>query len=275
MDKILLCYNNKNMDNEFIIKLIVSFLGAGIWITVMTLLAEKLGSKVGGLIANLPANILFSLMCVGFIQGADFAAEASRAAPIGMVIVTIFIFSIINLLPYGLKRALGLSILIWLPLAVLTNLWEYKNWLGGIIIYLITTAVLFWILEHYCHLPAVEQTKKKYTAGQILGRAVFAGSIIALVIILAEFSPPYLVGIFATFPSGVTSTIYILTRNQSPAFAQATGKILVLSSSNIIIYALGVFLTYPLLGVIWGTIISFLASFIWVWIFHPVIKKVS
>ena len=49
-------------DHFFVIKVLISFVVAGIWIAGATLLAERFGSKIGGLITNLPSNILISLI---------------------------------------------------------------------------------------------------------------------------------------------------------------------------------------------------------------------
>jgi len=67
----------------------------------------------------------------------------------------------------------------------------------------------------------------------------------------------------------------ILAVNQGKAFARATGKIMILSASNIVIYALSVYFTYPSLGIVWGTIISFSMAFLWVALMRPVIGKFS
>ena len=71
------------------------------------------------------------------------------------------------------------------------------------------------------------------------------------------------------------STMVILTLTQGADFARATGKVMILSSTNIIIYALGVALTYPAIGVVFGTIVSFGMAFLWVLILHPLIQKIS
>ncbi len=46
------------MDNIFILKLVLSFIVGSLWITMGTVLAEKYGTKIGGLIAGLPSTIL-------------------------------------------------------------------------------------------------------------------------------------------------------------------------------------------------------------------------
>jgi hypothetical protein len=67
-------------------------------------------------------------------------------------------------------------------------------------------------------------------------------------------------GVLATFPAVLTSTMVILARSQSTAFAQATGKILILSSGNIIVYTSCVGILFPMVGPWWGTLVSFAVS---------------
>jgi small-conductance mechanosensitive channel len=67
----------------------------------------------------------------------------------------------------------------------------------------------------------------------------------------------------------------ILTVNQGPDFARATGKIMILSSTNIIVYALGVHIAYPALGIPAGTVLAFLGAFLWVLLLFPLIARIS
>jgi hypothetical protein len=67
----------------------------------------------------------------------------------------------------------------------------------------------------------------------------------------------------------------ILTINQGIDFARATGKIIILSSTNIIIYAVGISITYPTLGVALGTIVSFGVALIWILLLHLLIQNFS
>lgn len=79
-----------NLDIYIIYKIIISFFVAGIWISAATLLAEKFGSKIGGLIANLPSNILISLLFIAIVNNTDYVINTVPSVPIGMAIDTIF-----------------------------------------------------------------------------------------------------------------------------------------------------------------------------------------
>lgn len=248
-------------------------MAAGIWITSATLLAERLGSKIGGLLTNLPSNILVSFVFISLTRDRYFAAEATRAVPIGMTVDTIFLFIFIVSLRFGVAAATALSLAVWAGLAFLAGHLMLTGWIDNIAIYVIIAIALFLICENVLKIPSAARTTRKYTAFQLLIRAVFAGGVVGGTVLISAFASAYWVGLFSTFPAVLLSTMIILSINQSPAFARATGKILLFSSSNIIIFGLGVFLTYPAIGLIGGTALSFFMAFLWVWIFQPFLKR--
>ena len=263
------------MENVLILKVVISFFAAGIWIGGATLLAERLGSKKGGLISNLPSTILIALIFVALVNDTHFAAEATYAVPMGMLIDTLFLFIFIILLNTGLIKTIILSILTWFVLAFTAQQIHSSSLPLNILFYLLVAIVTFFILEYKFDIPPKEKSRKKFTLSSILMRAGLAGSVVAGTTFISTFAGTYWVGLFSTFPAVMLSTMVILTLNQSPEFARAVGKIMILSSTNIIIYALGVNLTYPALGIAMGTIVSFLLSFLWILLIHPLIQKLS
>lgn len=258
-----------------ILKAIISFVAAGLWIGGSTLLAERLGSKKGGLLANLPATILIALVFVALVQDARFAAGATDAVPIGMLIDTLFLLVFILLVKSGLVIAVIVSLSTWGVMAYLAQKIHSTNMAVNIFFYFIIAAAAYILLEYVACIPALEKSRKKYTPGSFLIRVLFAGSVVAGTTIISSFAGTYWVGLFSTFPAVMLSSMVILTVNQGADFARATGKIMVLSSTNIIIYALGVSLTYPTIGVIFGTILSFALAFFWVMLLHPLVQKLS
>lgn len=263
------------MDLLFINRVLLSFFIAGGWIAVATLLAERLGSKLGGLITNLPSNILISLIFIALTQGTHFVKEAVPGIPIGMLIDTLFLLTFILLLKYSLWLSTVGSLLSWFILAVIAVKVNYSQLYHNIILYLLVTAVSFLFLEKIIKISSLPQSTKKYSGGQILMRAFFAGGVVAAVVILSKFFDPFVVGIFSAFPAVLLSTMVILAVNQSREFARATGKVLILSSTNIVAYGLGVYWSYPRHGIILGTFISFSLAVLWVWSFRPFIHNIS
>jgi hypothetical protein len=263
------------MDTAFLYHVILSFVIAGGWIAVATVLAEKLGSNIGGLIANLPSNILIGLLFIALTQNIEFVKQAVPGIPVGMLIDTLFLAIFIAVLKYGLPAAVSASLLFWFLLAFLASEFWSSGLLLNCLVYLIVAGTVYFSIHHWMTLPPSRRLIKRYSGLQVLIRALFAGSVVASVVVIARFAPPYLVGIVATFPAVLLSTMVILAINQTPAFAQATGKILLLSSSNIVVYGIVVYLSYPLLGIAGGTVVSFVAAALWVWMLKPLIGKIS
>ena len=266
---------NIELDSLFIFRVVVSFFIAGIWIATVTLLAERMGSKLGGLFTNLPSNILISLLFVAISNGTTYTVESIPGIPIGMAINTLFLFIFVLTLKFGLVLSTIISLTAWLASAYTASLMSLNNLWYNCLIYVLLTVVCFLILEKVAHIPSAKKSTKKYTKLQLAIRAVFAGGIVAAVIVSSKFLSPYVFGIFSTFPAVLLSTMVILVINQDQKFAQATGKILILSSSNIVVYAVVVYFTFNTYGFIWGTVVSFWIAFAWVWLFHPILKRIT
>ncbi len=149
--------------DPFIIKIILSFFIAGLWISFATLLAEKFGSKIGGLIANLPSNILIAFIFVALTQGKQYTIKAALSVPLGMTIDAFFLFAYILGLYKNIITGLFLSLLSWLVLATLTIKYLQSTPIGlGIITYIVFTILIFYVLEKIIKIPSIQKQKKTF-----------------------------------------------------------------------------------------------------------------
>jgi len=80
------------MDYELIIKTIISFIVGAFWVTAATILAEKKGSKIGGLLASMPSTALVGLLFIGIVSGRQAAITATTLMPVTFGISGIFLF---------------------------------------------------------------------------------------------------------------------------------------------------------------------------------------
>ncbi len=263
------------MDKLFLMQVLLSFSIAGSWIAFSSLVAERLGTKVGGLIANLPANLLISLLFVTFVRDVNYVTQAVLAVPAGLINTTIFLLVFVLCLRWGLLAASLVSLLTWFVNALLLNHIGQINLLIGILCYVVFVLLAVIALEKILPDTDVKALQKYYSTWQMAGRAVFSGSVVAAVVVISKFSPPYFTGIFATFPAMLFTTLFILARSQGAGFVRSVGKVLVLTTSNLLIYALAVYFTYPQFGVVYGTLISYLASVVWVLSLFPLVKRLA
>jgi hypothetical protein len=261
------------MDSVFFLKVVSSFVISGSWIALSTTIAERMGSKIGGLISNLPSNILVSLIFIALVNDASYVANAAVSVPLGISICTLFLVVFIVFLRFSLFIAIITSLLFWLLAAFLSSKLNLDNFYMNIIISLVIIILSALFLEKVLKTPSIKNTKRKLNFSQFTGRILFSGSIVAGVVVISKFSNPYFVGIFATFPAMLLSTMMILTVNQGKKFAQGTGKILALSLSNTVVFIIAVYFTYPKCGILWGTLISYSLSILWISFLYPLVKK--
>jgi len=259
--------------NYFIIKVVSSFFIAGTWIALSTNLAEKFGSKIGGLISNLPSNILISLIFIALVNDVTYVTDAIISIPVGISICTVFLVIFIYLLKYKLLIASVVSVVLWFLLAIISSYFKSGSLAVNLIIYFFVSITAIFYIEKVLKIPTTPNSKKHYSTFQIIFRVFFSGSIVASIVVISKFCNPYFTGIFSTFPAMLLSTMIILSLNQGSKFAQSTGKILTLSLSNIVVYVLAVYFTYPIFGIAFGTLISYLFSTLWIVFLYPLVKR--
>ncbi len=246
-------------------RIALSFAIAGAWIAGATLLGERLGSRKAGLIANLPSNLLISLLFMSLTKGSRYASAATAGVPIGMMIDTVFLAVFILLLRSGPWKALVASLAAWAAVAVLVLAVLPPIGFGlSILVYLIVAAILFLFVDARLGKERIEKKSVPFSWRAVALRAFFAGSVVAGAVAVAQVAPPYMTGVLATFPAVLTSTMVILTMSQGVAFAQAAGKVMILSSANIILYSTCAGFLFPKTGPWLGTVASFAASFFFI-----------
>lgn len=262
--------------NPLFLRILLSFFIAGTWIAGTTLLGERLGSRKAGLIANLPSNILISLLFMAATKGTDYAAAATAGVPMGMTIDTIFLAVLILTLGAGIWKALALALFSWALTAFLAV--KFLPPLGYAVSALVFAAVafvLFVLVSARIRGERAERKAVKFSWPVVAVRAFFAGSVVASAVALAQYAPPYMTGVLATFPAVLTSTMVILTRSQGKVFARAAGRIMILSSSNIIVYAGFAGILFPIIGPWLGTLVSFAIAFGFVFALGKVTARIT
>ncbi|MDA8426265.1 MAG: hypothetical protein M0Z80_09000 [Treponema sp.] len=263
------------MSGSTMLHIALSFIIAGTWISFATMAGERLGSRIGGLFTNLPSNILISLLFMALTRGRLYAAQASGSVPVGMVVDTIFLFTLIAFLPFGTWIGLSAALAAWIAAAALAILLPPLSLGAGILVYALVCALALAIIELVLRVRAVPRKSAPFRPSTAAVRALFAGTIVASAVLVAQYAPPYATGILATFPAVLLSTMVILIGSQGRDFARATGKVLILSSSNIIVYAVAVWFLFPALGAWWGTLLSFILAALYVSLLLPFARRLS
>ena len=270
-DKIL------SMNDPFFLKLFLSFIIGGVWVILVTVSADKLGSKIGGLISGLPSTLLFGLFFIGWAQSPQIAAKATTIVPLLNGISALYLCSFIYFIrKNNIWITLTVSLLIWLLLSLIVILLKIDNILVSLTGYLILLAFSFYLLKYKLKVKSVQGKKIKYSLSVIIFRGLLSGSVVAISVFLAKVGGPILGGAASMFPAIFTSTLLISYFSQGSLFSIAIAKTIMIGSVSLVVHALAIRFSYPILGIVTGTIISTLVSFVsGLVIYRFIIKKTA
>jgi len=263
------------MNNIFLFKLILSFFIGGGWAIGTTIMAEKYGTKIGGLLAGFPSTTLIALFFIGWTQSAHAASQAAVMTPVVCGVNAFFVLIYIGLVKYKFSFAILGSISWWLFSAIILFYLKFNNYYLSIFLYILLLFTVLFIIKKKFATKAVINKKIKYTIGIVLFRGLISGSIISLAIILNKIGGPILGGIFSTFPAMFLSTMIITYRSSGANFSAAIMKSGIVGAITTVIYSGFVYYCYSY-GIITGTVIGIVGSFIsGLVVYQFVLKKSS
>ncbi len=249
------------MDAAFWTKLGVSFLAGGLWVTVTTLSAERFGSKVGGLIGGLPSTVVIALLFIGITQTPQVAAQATTVMPIAQGLNGLFVLSFMVLVKRGVWCAAAGSLLVWLVQSTALYLLDIQSLWISVVGWLALLGICYWLLERKMKIRSHGKVEASPAAFQVLWRAAFGGGVIAWAVLMGKLGGPLLGGIFGSFPAMFLTTLVITARSAGAEFARSVGKALLISGLiNVPVYELAVRVSYPAIGLVWGTVMALVIS---------------
>jgi uncharacterized membrane protein (GlpM family) len=246
---------------QFALKLMLTALVGGSWVVVSTIIAERAGTKLGGVVAGLPSSSLMAFLFIGWTQSPEAAAQATTLAPLTMGVVALFNVVYALLYPKGFVLALASALGVWFVLALgllALNVNNYALSLLGLIVLLV---LCYWTLEKVLNIPSEGQRRMRYTPGQLAFRGLMGGTIISFAVLMARVGGPLVGGVFATFPNVMLSTMIVNHLNHGRAFSTAVIKAMTVSGAiTVTLYVTAVRYLYPASGLILGTALSFALS---------------
>jgi len=260
----------------FIIKLILSFFVGAVWITLLSIFAEKLGTKIGGAIAGIPATMVVALFFIGYTQTPEIASQSTTIIPLIIGINSLFILSYVALSKLRLNffLALFISLFWWFTLSFIFVLIKFNNFFYSIIGFILLISFCYYIFEKKLNIISQGKKKIKYTLSQIIFRAVISGLVIAFAVLMAKISGPLLGGVFASFPALAVALILITHFKHGFLFTLALLKnFVIVGSINVLFFVIAIRYTYLYLGLFTGTIIALLISLICAYLTYQLINK--
>lgn len=251
----------QTLDQTFLIKLALSFLVGSIWITGITVIAERFGSKIGGFIGGFPSTVVIALLFIGLTQS---PVEASRAATMILLVMGVngsFILVYLSLVRRGLIKALLSALALWFLIIAPLAIWKVEYFGLSILVWLVALGFCVFVTERVMTIGHKLGFRVPYTSGQILTRGLVSGFMISLAVLIARLAGPTVGGIFSNFPVIFMSTLYITHRTGGVEFSRAVAKTLMLSAMiNVGVYTISAHFAYLYFGLISGTLLALTAS---------------
>lgn len=244
-------------DDSLLLHLLLSFLLGSLWVTLVTVIAERRGSTVGGILVGFPSTAAFSFLFIGINQSLSDAVEATTLFPIAFSVTSAFLLFFTIFARKRFSVGLTLSLLIWFLASSLIVVSGLKDFAFSLVSGLLITAAVYFIINRL-HLENLTGKKKPYNLLEILGRGIGAGSLVLLAVLLSQIGGPILGGIATAFPAVFTSTLIILNKNEGLEFSRAITKPLVMSGIfTIIPFSVAIRYFYPIMGIWLGTLSAY------------------
>ena len=253
------------LSNVAIEHLVLAFAVGSLWVTAITVIAEKKGSMLGGVLGGLPSTSAFSFFFIAINQSTGAAVEATTVFPLAFGITSAYLFLYAFFGQKGFTKGISISLLIWFAISgviVALGLKDFTISLGAGAVISVLTYVAF---AKTLKLQNIEGKDKLYKLkdteklGQLLFVILGAGFLVMLAVLLSQIGGPILGGIAAAFPAVFTSTLIILNSSRGLEFSRAMTKPLAFSGIlTIIPFCVAVRYLYPAIGIWFGTLFCYL-----------------
>jgi uncharacterized membrane protein (GlpM family) len=245
------------MEYSILYHTVIPFALSALMVVLITIIAERYGTKTGGVIGTLPSTIIIAFLFIALDKGVQFASESVAIVPAEMGINLIFLLIFALLSQRKIFIALTTSLGAW---TILTILLFYSNLTSifiSLVLFVLCFALTFLILDKKKKITSHSTIEVHYTALKLLGRSIIAGTVIAIAVTFSNVGV-ILSGIFSVFPAIFLSTMIISLQEHGPHFTSAMAKGMIYGSPSVVSYAIGIYFFYPLSGILLGTIGAFL-----------------
>jgi len=245
--------------NILLFQVVLPFVLSAVVVILITVLAEKYGTKIGGIIGTLPTTIIIAFVFIALNKDVEFASNAVSVVPAEMGI-NLFFLVIFAVFAYrSIYHGLFFSFLFWIILSYVLLIVNIMNIYVSLAIFVSSVFVTFLLLEKVIKVSSVGSVKVHYTKTKILFRGILTGTIIAISVLLSN-TGEVISGIFSVFPAILSSTMIISFREHGPDFSAGMAKSMIFGSSSVMSYAVSIHFLYPAYGIFWGSIFAFCIS---------------
>lgn len=236
------------------------FLSALVVILIMCI-AEKYGTKTGGILGTLPSTVVVAYIFISLNKGVDFASRSAAIVPAELGVNIIFLMVFVVFIHRSRALAFAGSLTVWAILSWILLYVELDDIYVSLAVYAIALAITIFILEVIKKIHSTGKVFIKYTPKKILFRGFLAGLMITITVLLSNIGTA-ITGIFSVFPVVMLSTMLISVYEHGPDFATGIAKSMIIGLVSILTYVVSVYFFYPVYGLIIGSLFAYCASIV-------------
>ena len=194
---------------QFWFALVLKMAVTGLFVTLATVVAERLGPTVGALVATLPVSAGPVYVFLALDHDAAFIS-ASAVASLALNAITAIYVTIYVLLAQRRTMwiSVSLALAVWLPAALVLGSIQWTAW-SAFILNLVVFTLCFFIVEPFTFVPMPSATRPWY---DFVVRSGMVALLVAAVVMLSFRIGPTGSGVLAVFPVIYTSIMVILHR---------------------------------------------------------------
>jgi hypothetical protein len=264
----------------FPLKYLIYFITGSILIASITVIAEKKSPKIAGILMSLPVITFLSLVFMAVSQGVGFAGKAALWNPIGAIADLVYMgfFAVGISIPGFLDTRRKMNyihnsgnnekikeifcglitgfVAYFVSILILSKFSISSGWVS--LIFLWIAAIISYRI--YRLFPDMKIAPKKIVSLKaILFRGLFGGSAVAAIVILGDSAGYLWGGLFSSFPGTITPVIVLLHLKNGKEMSYSVIKSSPIGLSATGLYSCMVWLLYPSVGIITGTLVSYMA----------------
>ena len=230
-------------------------------VLALTTVAEKLSPKLSGMLSGLPVGSSITLIFFAVEYGVDYVQQTALYNIHGLFAALAFCIGYYISTFYSGKFEVTLSLIISFITYVM-----FAYILSFIPPHIIFTPVIIFVLLLLC---AIYFSKKedhkivktdKISVFDLLLRSILTVAIFFVISALPKYLPTNLAGIFSSFPTILLPLLLIIHFNHSNLQARTIIKNTPFGLTSVVVYSFIVYLTYPTIGVLNGTLIGLVCS---------------
>jgi hypothetical protein len=154
--------------------LILAFAVGSVWVSGVTLVAERYGSAAGGAIGGIPSTSAFALFFIGLNQSANAAVQSTTIFPLSFSFTCAFLAVYAFFAKNGFGMALLAAFLFWLMTSAAIVFSGLNDFTLSLIGCVIASFLTYYILNVKLKLDKKKETATHPGLFQLFWRATFA-----------------------------------------------------------------------------------------------------